>query len=528
MTTRTSGISATIPVQRTALSSSAMRAQFSAARTELNDLFTILGIQTGDTSKAFVNSFIYAADEFDTTAADCTAGMTACIVKAASENKIIIMPPGIITLGEVTLLSGVQIWGQGCDGYGDDGAGNLTYWHQTMFRRAAGAENVFTAGTSGNIRGVRLSNFGIDGVNRDCDGVAGEMYYWSLDNVYFGKCRIAIGNDTDYTHIVKAHHCTMYSCDSGIKNTIDSHFDNIIIAGAQDDAIQLLSGSDSNLFSNCRIEWSYGYGTTLYAAQRQTFANCQFDRCAAGAVKIADTANHINFVGGFMDRCGDRDDADHQSSVFIDGTANNLSFFGISFNKGKNDDDTGTESPRYHFWFNTGTVSKVNIVGNVGLDGATVGPVHYNAAQPTPFRMENNLGVNDLSLGQIINRDDEGSYFSKATASINNSATGNFDLSCPGVATYGRAQRTLVVVARNTSSGATYQGKFDLTINREAGSASVGASAIYGEAGTTGVIIVGAGTLNIGFTNVATDGSTFRVTCANTVGDQVSVTMRLV
>lgn len=479
------------------------------------------------TQSAHARNFIFAADEFDTTASDCTAGMTACIVKAASEKKIIIMPPGVIKLGEVPLLSGVQIWGQGCDGYGDDGSGNLTLWRNTLFQRLAGAGSVFTAGSSGDIRGVRLSNFGIDGVNRDCNGITGELFYWTIDNLYIGKCRNAIGSETLYTHILKVHHCTMYSNNIAIKNTIDSHFDNIIIASSQDDSIQLLSGADSNLFSNCRIEWGYGYGATLYGSQRQTFANCQFDRCAAGAMKIADTANHINVVGGFMDRCASRDDTDHQGSVFIDGTANNLSFFGISFNKGKDDDGGGTESPRYHFWFNSGTISKVNIVGNVGLDGATVGPVYYNAAQPTPYRLQSNLGVNDLLLGQVINRDDEGYYFSKASADINNSATGNFDLSAPAIGTFSRAFKTLQVYVRNKSSGATYQGKFDLTINREGSGASVGASAIYGEAGTAGVIRVGSSTLNLAFTNVATDGSTFRVTCANTVGAAVTVNMRL-
>lgn len=417
-----------------------------------------------------------------------------------------------------------------------DGADAFNYPRMRMRSGATCLMNV------ANTRGVTIEGVLLDGVNRSAPVVSA-----GSNRLTLRRCRIingsvgvggSVGGGSAYHRVLHMDQCVVASNNIGLQNPIDGFIFHCELA-ANGTNLYLQAGADSSFYIGIRIEWAtatLGTGVNIRIAgtsgneiKDNSFVGCQVDRGSVAGVRIA-YGHRLTFTGGFIRRSNASGSSavDENCLVHMVG-CDGISFTGISYSRGLNDDGGGLTTPDYVFNFSdVGAVcNRVAIGGGACGDGFT-GFVR-GSQHCTNLRVSNVPGVADFSNDTASPQASNGGIHRARAIGTANASGGTVNLSLRTglvLGTYTTEPLEIIFSARNESTGIDYVAKIILAIQTEGGSASAAGLTVIGQS-TAGFIGVGTGTLQLSAANVAVDGSSFDLVIANGAMANVKCTARL-
>jgi len=180
----------------------------------------------------------------------------------------------------------------------------------------------------------------------------------------------------------------------------------------------------------------------------------------------------------------------------------------------------------------SGTSGNISFVGN-DLSGTTV-PMPMALANtwsgnlPTSYTFSNNLGLlmDERTSGRPVVKSGF-PYQDLQNINLSASSTGSIQFVHDPVPAFSGMTHKLRVTARNQSTGTMYSAEFNYLIQREGGAPTITPSPAFGTIGTSGYIGFGSGTLQLGWTGIAADVSTYALSVQNTSGATHYVTAQL-
>jgi parallel beta-helix repeat protein len=440
---------------------------------------------------------------------------TTAFNNALATLKPIYAPPGTYVVGDVAMPAGSMLHGRNAGGYGSLTAGS------SVLKRKAGCTRIINRTGWSIIRSVAF-----DGVDKTCVGIGG-AYGGEVSNCYIQFCTYGI--NAEY-HGIIADSNTIYGCTTGIRNPVDSRIHNNTVAASTASGVILESGANDNIIAANKLEWNEGYNLKLSGANHNTIVGNVIDRGYVGGIYVGQGAAFNTIAGNMLRRNGRNDaGASEADAHFILNNCDNLVISGNATKVGVNDDGSGANTPKYVIK-SVNACSNLVITGNdfTGFTSATC--LNYST-QPTPIIQRHNLGVDAQELGTKYGASGGRQYLAYAFQHWLTAAATEVALTVAdkAIGTYSRSVRRLVVMCRNTTTQTTYVAEFHILVSRGSGSATVSASAGFGEIGTAGAIGIGGGTvLSVTFTSVAADASTYELSLTNINATQdMSVTLEL-
>lgn len=453
---------------------------------------------------------------------DGTTDDTAAFTKALAPNRPLFVPGNrVYVVGDLSIPARSVIYGRSVNGY------TLVYSISTTFQRKAGCTRIFNV-----LDGMQLSDVTLNGVDRTCVGIGGVGSFGLMRNVYVGYCSKGIGDGGANYNFCTMVQCTVFGCTIGISNLRDSRVSACNIAACISHGIDLEAGANDNMITGCKIEFNGANGINLVGALDNTICGNIIDRSYINGIGMTSGSNNNTITGNMFRRNGGNDTGTfgQDSHIYIN-SCNYVTISGNMTRIGQEDNLTGPITPRYIYTLG-GTNVNLTMVGN-DFSGFTIANRNGSTTTTTPFVLRNNIGAANIEQGTLTNAFNAKQYLAYFPGvSVVASAVGAVIgvVTAPSVNTFSRDARRMLVYVRNTGTGATYCGEFNLAIIREGGSASISASGIVGEIGTAGSItIAGAGTaIRINFTSIATDGSSYAVSVDNASGvNQMNVTVEI-
>lgn len=444
---------------------------------------------------------------------------TAAFNEALATGNPIYVPPGIYLVSNLRLLSGSSLIGFGALSYG-----SLT---NTVLRGKSGSTTVLD---TGNAEGWYASGLCIDGVDRSCDGIlattGGSDTSGTAENCVVRFCNRGLGGTpSHYAGILSIKNCVSINNNIGICNLIDSRINSCIVAANINQGIYFTDGSDDCLVTNTKIEFNQDHGILIGASTSISGTNNIFDRNYGAGVHFSGS-NNCSFDGSnIWKRNGRNGTAGSRSHWSYSGTCTNIIIGAGTTTHGTDDDGGGPDTPAYCYEFSSATSSV-----NLGITAIAMGGFVTAESIGTPptagLVIDNNPGGMSYVVGQQINADSGRLFQSEATSgTILTTASATFAMTQYPVNTFSNAIRELSVWVRDSNTGGDYLAKFNVVLQREGSGATMTASAAYGEIGGAGKITVaGAGTIvNLVFSGVATDGSTFNIVATNNDANSIQV-----
>lgn len=450
---------------------------------------------------------------------------TAAFAAALAAYKAVFIPPGTYIVGDLAVPSGSTLYAFCPPNYAVQAS-------NTIVTAKSGATSVFTCVTTNTIR---FSGFDIDGLTRTPNAITSVIStggFVTLDNMGIRNCNYGLG-DGSYLQGVLATSCTFFGNNYGVANVVDATFNGCNFSANLNDGVVLLSGANNNTFNGCRFEFNQGNGFLIYSAANIQFNGGTFDRNYKNGIWLGDdggsqTPSQIIINGVLLQRNGRNNIAGEQSHIYFNGgsrgTATIIS--NCTTHTGTDDDGGGPTTPSLSIDIESAALGSVIITDNE-LTGNTTGGVAgaiANATLLTNGVLHNNVGYFDYRVGQSpFNEDTTGIFYTKGFASIATANSGTINVSVPATNTFGSNIYELELLIRNAGTGDRYAGFYNLVCQREGSGASYIVSDLIGEIGTAGTIQFGAGAINLSIGTVASDGSTFVLTAANTTGATIGV-----
>ena len=206
------------------------------------------------------------------------------------------------------------------------------------------------------------------------------------------------GYDVGQAEIVGS---TFSFCNTGIHLASGSAdgFIQDVVAYSNSRGLHLDGGSNDNRILGGKYEWNSGEGLLITNCSAIVICNAIFDRNGGPGISIKGNATRGNasIVNCVLRRNGKNDIGDDVSNLHVQSCVQPVILMGNFFNKGANDDGSGTTTPQYAVRF-VNPSTEVTMVGNSLTLGYTVSDIS-GASNVTEFRgiTGNTVRVNTIT-----------------------------------------------------------------------------------------------------------------------------------
>ncbi|WP_454642676.1 right-handed parallel beta-helix repeat-containing protein [Bradyrhizobium liaoningense] len=497
-------------------------------QTYMANLIATLQARTGNLRINLVTDPEYGADPTNTV--DSTAAFAAALAGPA----VAVIPPGTYKINNLVIPSGACLIGYSSFGYGNSyGVSNKTILvalNSSTVRvlNVDGASNVMLAGFQIDC------DYALNNVqNATCDGVSAGSDVLNMRDVTVRMGRyglggaVATGTNRAVAGACYLNNCEFFGCVTGIGDLVDSWLTNCYMSYCTKGAVFTgLSGSITMV--GCRVEWNTTNGIEIGNASDIVLSSTTFDRNYVAGLYLNGTYM-ASITGCHFKRNGRNLDSNSCHIRF--NSAGSITVAGCISRHGRDDDNSGNDSPAV--WAReSGTSGSISFVGN-DLSGTTA-PMPMTLANmwsgnlPTSYAFSNNVGLlmDERTIGRPVVQSGF-PYQDLQNINLSASSTGSIQFVHDPVPAFSGTTHKLRVTARNQSTGAMYSAEFNYLIQREGGAPTITPSAALGTIGTSGYISFGSGTLQLGWSSIAADVSTYALSVQNTSGAIHYVTAQL-
>ncbi len=459
----------------------------------------------------------FGADPTNST--DSTAAFAAALAGPA----VAIVPPGIYKINNLVVPSGSSLIGYSAFGYGNSfGVSTQTI----LVALNSSTTRVLNVDSASN---VLLAGFQIDCdyalndvQNTTCDGISAGANVLNMRDVTVRMGRyglggaVSTGTNGPAGNVCYLSNCEFFGCVTGIGDLVDAWLTNCYMSSCTSGAV-FTGQSGSITMVGCRVEWNTTNGVQIDNASDIIISGTAFDRNYVSGLYLNGTYM-ASITGCHFKRNGRNLDSNSCHIRF--NSAGDVTVTGCISRHGKDDDGTGNDSPAV--WArDSGTSGNVSFVGN-DLSGTTASvPMTLANAWvgnlPTSYAFSNNVGLrmDERSTGRPVVRSGF-AYQDLQSLNLSANSTGNMQFVHDPVPAFSGVSHKLRVTARNQSTGTMYVTEFNYLIQRESGTPTVTPSAAIGTIGATGYMAFGSGTLQLSWTGVAADASTYSLSIQNT------------
>lgn len=484
---------------------------------QVQNVVATLKARTGNGKINLVTAPEYGADP--TGVADSTAAFAAALAGPSTA----IVPPGVYRLSNLVMPSGSSLVGYSALGYGKGTGLSVATTLVALNASAArminvdGASDVLIAGLRIDCDPTRSETR-----NTNCDGISAGGKNMTLRDVTIRLGRyglggaVSSGTNIAASMITTMQNCQFFDCVTGIGDLIDAWLTNCFLSYCTTGAyFTSLSGSIN--MTACRIEWNTGDGLHVDNNADLMFVGCFFDRNYVSGAYLNGTYKAI-FSGCEFKRNGRN--LDGNSCHVRLNSVSEVTFTGCSSRKGRDDDNTGNESPAV--WVREmGSSWNVSFVGNdlVGVTGTIpmalsqfwTGnlPTYYGFVNNSGLRLDERSGYSPVNVSGY-------SYHQYNETNLVQSASAAIPLYHDPIAAYSGVTHKLRVTVRNQTTGQMVSSEFNYLIQREGGAPTITQSAAMGTIGTAGYIGFGSGTIVLYWTSIAADASSYSLGIQNT------------
>ncbi|MBR1221586.1 right-handed parallel beta-helix repeat-containing protein [Bradyrhizobium sp. U87765 SZCCT0131] len=452
-----------------------------------------------------------------------TTDSTAAFAAALAGPSVAIVPPGTYKIGNLVVPSGASLIGYSAFGYGNSfGVSTpttLVALNSTTTRvlNVDGASNVVLAGFQIDC------DYALNNVqNATCDGISAGSSVLNMRDVTVRMGRyglggaVSSGTNRSTGSGCYLSNCQFFGCVTGVGDLVDAWLTNCYMSYCTSGAV-FTGQSGSITMVGCRVEWNTANGIEIDNASDIIVSSTTFDRNFVSGLYLNGTYM-ASITGCYFKRNGRN--LDGNSCHIHLNSAGAITVTGCTSRHGKDDDGTGNDSPA--IWVReSGTSDNISFVGN-DLSGTTA-PAPMTLAGfwagnlPTDYTLSSNVGLlmDERSIGRPIVRS---GFPCQDLQSLNLSAntSGTMVFVHDPVPAYSGVSHKLRVTARNQSTGVMYVTEFNYLIQHESGTPTVMPSAAFGTIGSAGYIAFGSGTLQLSWTGIAADASSYSLRIQNT------------
>jgi hypothetical protein len=327
---------------------------------------------------------------------------------------------------------------------------------------------------------------------------------------------VSTGTNRPSQNVCYLSNSEFFNCVTGIGDLVDSWITNCYMSYCMNGAV-FTGQSGSITMTGCRAEWNTVRGVQIDDASDTVICATTFDRNFVSGLYLNQTFK-ASVVGCYFKRNGRN--LDGNSCHILFNSAGEIAITGCNSRHGKDDDETGNDSPAVWVREN-GTSSNISFVGN-NLNGVT-GTIPMTLSHfwtgnlPDSYSFSNNVGLlMDERAGGRPVLESGFAYQDSQTINLPAGTTGSVQLYHDPVPTFSGVSHKLRVTARNESNGAMSSAEFNYLIHREGTTPSLTQSAAFGAIGTAGYLAFGSGTLRLSWTSIASDASTYTLSVQNT------------
>lgn len=385
---------------------------------------------------------------------------------------------------------------------------NTSYAHGLNF---AGSSNV--------------SNLNFYGVDKLTHGVSQLV---KITNMYFSNCSM-IKYDRGFGSANTLNVCWFDNCHAvgnivGMMNLVDSHVTQAEI-NANDIGISEQTGANDTTFLGVKNEWNNDENWSFFESN-----NCQViggvtDRAGNAGFKIT---NSKLVIDGVDTRRNGRNilGQDQCAHYFVEGPQSVVVIDGMLTSVGADDDLTGDTTPNFTVSLRGTAPGSLSIVGG-DATGAVTQP--YTAfADATVSNISNVVGIDDLVNTGFFKKD-EGRRFNQVekTATLANTASEVLSFTDVVLLTFSRQPRKLLMSYRNTSTGFEGAGELVFLRKRESGGSSEVIYEAFFESSVNTFGDSGSDDVEITFSNIATDFSSYDITVKNNSGSSLQIRLEV-
>lgn len=458
----------------------------------------------------------FGADPTNST--DSTAAFAAALAGPA----VAIVPPGTYKINNLVIPSGASLIGYSTFGYGNSfGVSTQTILvalnsTTTRVLNVDGASNVFVAGLQIDC------DYALNNVqNTACDGISAGANILNMRDVTVRMARyglggaVAAGTNRPSGNVCYLSNCEFFGCVTGIGDLVDAWLTNCYMTSCASGAV-FTGQSGSITMVGGRVEWNTTNGIQIDNASDILISSTTFDRNSVSGLYLNGTYMAA-ITGCHFKRNGKNLDSNSCHIHF--NSAGAITVTGCVSRHGRDDDGTGNDSPAV--WAReSGTSDNVNFIGN-DLSGttATVPMTLANAWTgnlPTTYAFLSNAGLamDERSTGRPAVRSGF-AYQDLQSLNLAANSSGTLQFVHDPVPAYSGVSHKLRVTARNQNTGTMAVAEFNYLIQRESGLPTVTPSAAFGTLGAAGYIAFGSGTLQLSWTGIAADASTYSLRIQN-------------
>lgn len=452
-----------------------------------------------------------------------TTDSTAAFAAALAGPSVAIIPPGVYKINNLAIPSGASLVGYSAFGYGNSFGGStqtiLVALNSSTTRvlNVDDASNVFLAGFQIDC------DYALDDVrNATCDGISAGANVLNMRDVTVRMGRYGLGGAVSSgTNRPSGggcylNNCEFFGCATGIGDLVDAWLTNCYMSYCASGAV-FTGQSGSITMVGCRVEWNTGNGVQIDNASDIIISGTTFDRNYVSGLYLNGTYM-ATITGCHFKRNGRNLDSNSCHIRF--NSAGNITVTGCMSRHDRDDDGTGNDSPPV--WArDSGTSANVSFVGN-DLSGTTASvPMtlagFWAGNLPTSYAFSNNVGLrmDERSVGRPVVQSGF-AYQDLQTLNLTANSAATMPFVHDPVPAFSGVSHKLRVTARNQSTGAMAVAEFNYLIQREGGAPTVTPSAAFGTIGAAGTIGFGSGTLQLSWTGIAADASSYSLRVQNT------------
>lgn len=364
------------------------------------------------------------------------------------------------------------------------------------------------------------------GNNKSLNGISNTR---SLVNALFFD-RVSMTNYANaYGSTLTVNNSRFINChaaqnDIGFKNLVDSHVVHAEI-NANRIGVDGQTGSNDTTYTGCKNEFNDEENWRFNSVTSITVQGGVCDRAGHAGFRLTNAEIQITNVktrrnGRFIladDEC---------SHYFIEGNSSKVVISNMQTSSGRDDGGGGDLTPNYSVSLRGATVGSLVIVGG-DASGAVTSP-YSEFSSPSNAVITNCIGIEDfINTGNFQKKDaryiNQKAYFSAIAASGSDSES----LTDISIGTFSRQYRELVVYGRDTVTGATFFGKVPFVRSRESGSCTFVIYPAISESAPNAVGDNVADDVQISFSSIASDGSSYDLNVTNNSANQLLVNIEV-